>query len=68
MARHGGDNRKHKGPGNKLHHQKAVNQRITGLPNEEQGKDKRAHIQTLQEGDSKAAEHARRLRVEQRTD
>ena len=32
MARHGGDNRKHKGPGNKLHHQKAVNQRITGLP------------------------------------
>ena len=68
MARHGGDNRKHKGLGNKLHHQKAVNQRIARLPNEEQGKDKRAHIQTIQEGDSKAAEHARRLRMEQRTD
>ena len=49
MARHGGDNRKHKGLGNKLHHQKAVNQRIARLPNEEQGKDKRAHIQAIQE-------------------
>ena len=66
MARHGGDNRKHKGPGNKLHHQKAVNQGGTGLPEEVQGERKRAHIQALQEGDSKAAEHARRLRVEQR--